>query len=147
MFTRKEARAICDRVLSLATADETLVTLSSGTSDNLRFARNTASTSGSADTPSLAISSTFGSRTGTFTINQFDDRSLAEAVRRAEDIARLAPEDPEHMPVLGPQSRLVKVTVSVLKILILAAKVIGPQAPFLRMGLQRHGQSGFSSDC
>jgi predicted Zn-dependent protease len=106
MFTRKDARDITDRVLSLSKADEAFVSLSSGTSANLRFARNVPSTSGSAETPSLSIASTFGTRTGSVTTNQFDDISLAEAVRRSEEIARLAPEDPEHMPVLGPQSHV-----------------------------------------
>lgn len=104
MLTRKDAQDITSRVLSHSRADEAFVSLSSSTSDNLRFARNTPSTSGSAEVPSLSIASTFATRTGTVTINQFDDRTLAEAVRRSEDIARLAPEDPEHMPVLGPQS-------------------------------------------
>ena len=32
-----------------------------------------------------------------------DDDSLAAVVKRAEETARLAPEDPEAMPLLGPQ--------------------------------------------
>lgn len=104
MFTRDQAKAIGDRVLSLSRADEAFVTVTSGTGANLRFARSAPSTSGSADKPEISIASTFGTRTGTFTINQFDPDSLATAVRRSEEIARLAPEDPEHVPVPGPQT-------------------------------------------
>ena len=37
------------------------------------------------------------------TVNEFDDKSLEKAVRRAEDLARLAPDNPEFMPAVGKQ--------------------------------------------
>ena len=49
------------------------------------------------------VQSNFGTRTGTVTANEFDDASIERAVRRSEELARLAPEDPEFMPPLGPQ--------------------------------------------
>ena len=45
-------------------------------------------------------------RTGTATINEFDDASIEKVVRRAEDLARLAPENPEYVEFLGPQTYL-----------------------------------------
>ncbi|MGH9197189.1 MAG: TldD/PmbA family protein, partial [Acidimicrobiia bacterium] len=39
-------------------------------------------------------------------VNQFDAASLERAVRSAEETARFAPEDPEHMPLLGRQQYL-----------------------------------------
>lgn len=104
MTTREQAKAIADKVLSLSKADETQLSLNGGIVNNLRFARNTPSTSGSAGDSELSISCTFGKRSGSVTINQFDDATLTSAVRRAEEMARLAPEDPEHMPVLGSQT-------------------------------------------
>jgi predicted Zn-dependent protease len=71
---------------------------------NVRFARNTATTAGAATGVTLAITSSFGKRSGTVTTAQFDDDSLQRAVRAAEEIARLSPENPEAMPVLGPQT-------------------------------------------
>ena len=41
---------------------------------------------------------------GTASINEFDDAALERVVRRAEDLARLAPENPEFMPAIGKQS-------------------------------------------
>jgi predicted Zn-dependent protease len=38
------------------------------------------------------------------TVNQFDDASLANGVRKAEELAKLAPEDAEYMPPLEPQT-------------------------------------------
>jgi predicted Zn-dependent protease len=51
----------------------------------------------------LAISARIGKRSGTVTTSEFDDASLQRAVRSAEEIARLSPENPELMPVLPPQ--------------------------------------------
>src|SRR5690606_17180797 len=51
-----------------------------------------------------AVSVAFGKQVGTATINEFDDASLERVVRRAEDLARLAPENPEFMPAIGKQT-------------------------------------------
>ena len=104
MLTRDQAKTITDKVLSLSKADQAVVTLRDETTSHLRFARNTPSTSGTASDVTLTVASSFGKRTGSATANQLDDASLAEVVRRAEELARLAPEDPELVPVLGPQT-------------------------------------------
>jgi predicted Zn-dependent protease len=103
IWTREQAQALTTRVLSLSKADEALVTLNGGDRANLRFARNTATTSGASSGYTLAISSRVGKRSGTVTTSEFDDESLQRAVRSAEEIARLSPENPELMPVLPPQ--------------------------------------------
>src|SRR5205085_1391719 len=69
---------------------------------NIRTALNSVSTAGETDTMSLSVSSTFGKKTGSARINEFDDKSLEKVVRRSEELAQLAPENPEHMPLLGP---------------------------------------------
>jgi predicted Zn-dependent protease len=104
LFTEIEAQALLQKVLSFSKADECEASLVGGSSGNLRFARNTVSTSGGADTLTLDLQSTFGRRTGRARINEFDDASLAKAVRQSEELARLAPENPEHVSFLGPQS-------------------------------------------
>ena len=106
ILTKEEAKKIIDKVLAYAKADETAVSLSGGRTGNIRYARNSVSTSGESNNLSLAVTSVFGKRSGTATINEFDDASLEKTVRRAEEIARLAPENPEYMPMLGPQTYL-----------------------------------------
>jgi predicted Zn-dependent protease len=106
LLTETEASALLKKVLSFSRADECEASLSGGHTGNLRFARNAVSTSGGADTLSLAIQSTFGKKTGTATINEFDDTSLEKVVRRAEELARLAPENPEYVEFVGPQRYL-----------------------------------------
>jgi predicted Zn-dependent protease len=102
-LNQEEAKRICDRVIGLSKADECSVRIDGRREGNIRFARNSVSTSGLAEDTSLAVTVSFGKRQGTATINEFDDKSLERAVRRAEDIARLAPENPEFMPAVGKQ--------------------------------------------
>ena len=61
ILTSDTAKSIVEKALSYATADATRVNLSGGGSNNLRFARNTVTTSGSTNDISLTIRSTFAS--------------------------------------------------------------------------------------
>ena len=103
IWTRDEAKKLIDRALALSKAEETLLAVNGTETANLRFARNTATTSGAQSSTSLAITASFGKRSGTVTTSQFDDDSLQRALRSAEEIAKVSPENPEAMPVLAPQ--------------------------------------------
>ncbi|MEX2117775.1 MAG: TldD/PmbA family protein [Bacteroidota bacterium] len=103
MLTQQESQAIIAKVLKSAKADETEVSISSGTTTHLRFARNTPSTSGRTTDTVVTVQCTLGTRTGSARTNQLDEESLRSMVRTAEELARLAPEDAEFMPALGPQ--------------------------------------------
>jgi predicted Zn-dependent protease len=104
IWTKEETKKLVDRVLSFSKAEETLVTVNGSERANLRFARNTATTSGASSGTSVAITASVGKRSGTVTTAQFDDESLQRALRSAEEIAKVSPENPERMPVLGPQT-------------------------------------------
>lgn len=103
IFTEQEAKAILDKVIALSKADECTATLAGSVDGNIRFALNNVSTSGIVSNAELAVQVAFGKRVGTASINEFDDASLERVVRRAEDLARLAPENPEFMPAIGKQ--------------------------------------------
>lgn len=103
IFSEAQCKAILDKVIALSKADECTAVLTGGVNGNIRFARNSVSTSGIVDDVELRVSVSFGKRTGSVTINEFDDAALERAVRRAEDLARLAPENPEFMPAIGKQ--------------------------------------------
>ena len=105
IWTKEQAKALTDKALSLSKAEETLVTLTGSDRANLRFARNTATTSGATSGYSLAITARFGKRSGT------DDDARSSTTRAcsarcgaAEEIARLSPDNPELMPALPPQT-------------------------------------------
>ncbi len=104
IWTREQTRALTDRVLALSKAEQTFVAVNGSERASVRFARNSVTTSGATSAITLSITAQFGNRAGTTTTARFDDASLQAALRNAEEIARLSPENPEAMPVLGPQT-------------------------------------------
>ena len=104
ILTRDEARALVTRVIGLSKADEIQVSLSSGDESNVRFADNRITTSGTVDDLTVRIASFFGKRSAVTTTTELSDEGLARAVRLSESLARLAPENPERMPLLGAQT-------------------------------------------
>ena len=103
VLSRDEAESIAKKALAFATADETRIAINSGARGNARFAVNQISTAGDTTNASVTVRSTFGRKSASVTANAVDDESLRSAVRNAEALARLSPEDPEAMPALGPQ--------------------------------------------
>ena len=103
MFTEQEAKAILDKVIALSTADECTATLTGSIDGNVRFALNNISTSGVVSNTDLGVQVAFGKRVGTATINEFDDAALKRVVQRAEELAKLAPENPEFVPAVSKQ--------------------------------------------
>lgn len=103
ILSKEEAQAILKKVLSFSKAESCELSLTGSDGGNIRYARSAVSTAGQISNMSLAVSSTFGKKTGMATINEFDDASLKKVVARSEELARLAPENPEFMPLLGPQ--------------------------------------------
>jgi predicted Zn-dependent protease len=104
IYTEEQAKAILDKVIRLCKADQCTASLTGSIDGNIRFALNNISTSGIVDNTELAVEVAYGRRVGTATINEFDDASLERVVRRAEELAKLAPENPEFMPAIGKQA-------------------------------------------
>lgn len=104
ILTEEQAKAILDKVIALSKADECTASLSGSIDGNIRFALNNVSTSGIVTNTDLAVQVAFGKRVGVATINEFNDAALERVVRRAEDLARLAPENPEFMPAVDKQT-------------------------------------------
>jgi predicted Zn-dependent protease len=104
MYTEQEARTLVEKVVKLSKADECTAQLTGSIDGNVRYALNSVSTSGIINNADLAVQVAYGKRIGTATINEFDDASLEKVVRRAEELARLAPENPEFMPAIDKQT-------------------------------------------
>ena len=102
-LSRAEAEALAKRVLALATADATRVTLQGGSRGNTRFELNQISTAGDDFNTTVTVRSLFGKRSANVTTNKLDDAGLRYAVETSERLAKLAPEDPEEMGELDPQ--------------------------------------------
>lgn len=103
VMTREQAQAVIERTIKLSKADECQVNLGGGYTANVRFADNRISTAGGVSTANLNIQSSFGPKHAVVSTNDMSDEGLERAVRQSEALAKLAPDDPESMPALGPQ--------------------------------------------
>lgn len=103
ILTKDEAQALLKKILSYSKAEECEVNLTGTDNGNVRYARNAVSTSGRISQTQIVVSSAYGKKSGVATINELDDASLEKVVRRSEELAQLAPENPEYVPFLGPQ--------------------------------------------
>src|SRR5262245_18405045 len=104
IYSEQDAKTILDKVVKVSKADECSAQLDGQINGNVRYALNSVSTSGTVSDCDLAVQVAFGKRVGKATVNELDDASLERAVRRAEELARLAPENPEFMPAVAKQS-------------------------------------------
>lgn len=103
ILSKDDAQRIMQKAISFSKADHIEVNLGGNDSGNIRYARNSVSTSGHRSNISLQVQSNFGKKSGVTTINEFDDASLEKVVRRSEELAKLAPENPEFMEPQGSQ--------------------------------------------
>ena len=102
-LSRDQARDLCQKILSFAKADHTRVNINSGISGFTRTAINRVTTAGETENVTVRIISVFGKRVASVDTNLLDDASLQRAVRDAESLARIAPENPEYLPEFGEQ--------------------------------------------
>jgi predicted Zn-dependent protease len=104
IFTSEQSKSILKKVLGFSKADTCEANLTGTDAGNIRYARNTVSTAGENSDVTLQVQCGFGKKSGVATVNEFDDTSLEKAVRRAEELAQLAPENPELMTPLSQQT-------------------------------------------
>jgi predicted Zn-dependent protease len=104
LHTKEEAKRILEKVVKYSKADGCQINLTGGLGGNIRYARNSVSTAGESIDATIVVQSYFGKKAGTATVNEFDDASLEKVVRRSEELAQLAPENPEFMEPLPQQT-------------------------------------------
>ena len=103
VMSRDEARALVERVIKMSKAEGIQVNVGGGYQANVRFADNRISTAGGVSQANVTVQSSFGPKHAVTSTNDLSDAGLEAAVRQSEALARLAPDDPEAMPLLGPQ--------------------------------------------
>jgi predicted Zn-dependent protease len=103
MFTKDEAQKLGQKVLGYSTFPECQVTVTSVEEAYTRFANNGITTASLSMRRNVSVAVTRDGRTGQYGVDDLDDASLKEAVRKAEELAAISPPNPERMPALGPQ--------------------------------------------
>src|SRR5687767_497058 len=104
LFTEKDARAICDKLLSYVKANDATVAVTSENYSHLRFASNAFTTSGARENVNVFVTVWIDKKRGAASTNEINDESLKATVALAEQLARLSPVDREYMPTLAKQT-------------------------------------------
>jgi predicted Zn-dependent protease len=103
ILSEADAQSITAKIVALSKADSCIVTLGGSEERHVRFAQNMATTNGSPSSLDISVESHFGKKSGAATGTDLGDDALAALVAASENTARLAPENPEFMPPIGPQ--------------------------------------------
>lgn len=103
-LSSNDLQSISNRILELSQADHCRVRINSGWRGYTRVATNRITSAGGSEETSVNITSVFGNQVASVETNTLTDDDLRAAVRRSEDMARIAPSDNEYMGELGPQN-------------------------------------------
>jgi predicted Zn-dependent protease len=103
ILSEAETQGITSKILGLSKADSCIVTIGGSEDRHVRFAQNMATTNGSPSSLDIGVESHFGKKSGSASGTDISDTALAALVAASESTARLAPENPEFMPPIGPQ--------------------------------------------
>ena len=95
-----EIPAILERVLSMSKADACIVIGARRSTANVRWANNTSTTNGLAESEDLVIISIIDERVGTIARNHFPDEQLEDLVRESEAACDGKPAAEDAMPLL-----------------------------------------------
>ncbi len=98
-----QALELIDRVISRSEADGVFVSLGSAEEALSRFSGNQITQNVNESHFSLTVTSYFGSRSASASTNDLDSEAIDFALRNSEALARIAPEDPEWVPLLEAQ--------------------------------------------
>jgi predicted Zn-dependent protease len=103
MFTSDEAQQLAQKVVQLSTFPDCQVTMTASEQAYTRFANSGITTAALGLRQNVTIAVTRDSRTGVYSVDEFDDASLRKAVSKAEELAAISPANPEFLPPLGSQ--------------------------------------------
>ncbi len=104
LLSEDEALSLVESAIEQSAAEGIFVSLSAGEEALSRFSENQISQNVSKTRLTLTVTSYFGKRQASASTTELDAEAIAQAVRRSEDLARIAPEDPEWVPLLQPQT-------------------------------------------
>src|SRR6185503_15450181 len=103
MLTRDEAHKLAQKIIAMSTFPECQVSIAASEQAYTRFANNGITTASLNLRHTVSITVSKEGRTGVAIVNDLDDASLRDAVKKAEELAAIAPPNPELLPPPGPQ--------------------------------------------
>ncbi|TAF30471.1 MAG: TldD/PmbA family protein, partial [Oscillatoriales cyanobacterium] len=104
ILSEDQALSLVEKVVKQSEAEAVFVSLSTGEESLSRFSENQISQNISKTVFSLNITSYFGNKSASAAVTDFDADAIAQTIKRSEELAKIAPADPEWMPLLPPQT-------------------------------------------
>lgn len=111
-LNKEQIESLAEKVLGMVEADSASIWITDSEDLQIRYANNDITSNGLVDRVGINLTVSYGKRSASIDINQTDDSTLKEAVSKVQAMAKLAPEDPEHMPPVGPTDYLEPITFS-----------------------------------
>jgi predicted Zn-dependent protease len=103
LLSEDQALSLVESVIQKSEAEGVFVSLSTGEEALSRYSENQISQNISRNRFNLTITSYFGRRSASASTTEIDPEVIAQTIHRSEELARIAPEDPEWVPLLEPQ--------------------------------------------
>jgi predicted Zn-dependent protease len=103
-LTPAQVLSLIDWTIADSQADGVFISLSIRETALSRFSENQISQNVRKHTFSLTATSYFGQRSASASTTELNREAIAQTLRRAEDLARIAPVDPEWVELLPPQT-------------------------------------------
>lgn len=103
ILSEEQAFYLLDKAIKQSQAEGVFVSLSSTEESLSRYSENQISQNITRTKLNLEVTSYFGTRSASASTTELDEDAIAQTIRRSEELARIAPEDPEWVPLLEPQ--------------------------------------------
>jgi predicted Zn-dependent protease len=101
-MNEKEGQEICEKALAFSEAEHVQVNLTATREASTRYANNEITQNVARAQTTLRILCAYGNKVGRCSTNRLDTDSIREAVKRAEEMARVAEPDTEFLPPPEP---------------------------------------------
>jgi predicted Zn-dependent protease len=108
ILSSTDLESLTKKIVGFSKSEWCEVSVNSAQTANLRYAANTVTTSGSHVNTSVHITCASGKKAGSVSTNDLSDDGLKRAVARAEEIAKLAPDNEELMPPLADKPKYIR---------------------------------------
>jgi predicted Zn-dependent protease len=104
LLSEDQALSIVENVIKQSEAEGVFVSLSTGEESLSRYSENQMTQNISRTRLNLSVTSYFGRKSASSSTTDLDPEAIKETIQRSQELARIAPEDPEWMPLLEPQT-------------------------------------------
>jgi predicted Zn-dependent protease len=98
------AIALVEETIKKSSAEGVFVSLSTGEESLSRYSENQITQNITRTKFNLTVTSYFGKRSASASTTELDMDAIAQTIQRSQELAKIAPEDPEWVPLLDPQT-------------------------------------------